>query len=125
MSINRRTASVIPLRWALGFVVLWESCHFAFSAAEAQHLGQMGLPSWLGPVLGGAESLAALMFLIPKLDRIGGLLLLVTFAVAAAIHVLHGQFQIGSLLVYSVAVFTCRSRDSHLASGATSWLTIS
>ena len=118
MSINHRTTSVLTLRWALGLVVLWESCHFAFSAPEAQHLGQMGLPLWLGPVLGGAESLAALMFLIPKLDGIGGLLLLVTFAVGAAIHVLHGQFQIGSLLVYSAAVLTCRSRN--LVSEATS-----
>ena len=120
MSINHRTTSVSVLRWALGVVVLWESCHFALSAAEARHLGQMGLPLWLGPVLGGAESLAALMLLIPKLDRIGGLLLLVTFAIAAAIHVLHGQFQIGSLLVSSAAALTCISRNSRLASGATS-----
>ena len=120
MSIDNRTSSLLALRWALGLAVLWESCHFALSAVEAQHVVRMGLPIWLGPVLGGAESLAALMFLIPTLDRIGGLLLLAIFAIAGVIHVLHGQFQIGSLLVYGAAVSACISRNSHFRPGATS-----
>jgi len=37
----------------------------------------------------------------------GGYLLLVVFFFAAAIHVLHGQYDVGGLLVYAVAVMAC------------------
>ena len=58
-------------------------------------------------MLGSMEVLAAILFLIPMLGRIGGYSLLVILAVAAALHVHHGQFQIGPLLVYGASVFTC------------------
>jgi len=120
MNLPKRPTSAWALRWTLGLVVLWESYQFAFSAASARHLEHMGLPSWVGPVLGIAEMLAVVLFLIPRLDRIGGICLLAIFAIAAALHVLHGQFEIGSLLVYGAAALTCISRDGRLPSGSTS-----
>lgn len=65
----------------------------------------MGFPQWVAPVLGGGEIVAAIPFLVPRLSRIGGYSLLVVFAAAAMLHVLHGQFEIGSLLVYGAAAF--------------------
>ena len=56
---------------------------------------------------GGAEIVAVIFFLVPKLDRIGGYFLLAIFAVAAGLHVLHGQFEIGPLVVYGVSVWAC------------------
>jgi hypothetical protein len=57
--------------------------------------------SW--PVLGGSEIIAAVLFLVPFTATIGGYLLLVIFAVAALLHILHGQYGVEGLLVYAVA----------------------
>ena len=104
----------------MGLVVLWESYQFGFSEAATRHLQRMGLPQWVAPALGGAEIVAAIVFLVPKLDRIGGYSLLVIFAVAATIHVLHGQFEIGPLFVYGAAVFMCMSANDRTEPGSAS-----
>jgi hypothetical protein len=43
-------------------------------------------------VLGGAEILAAMLFLIPPTMTVGGYSLLVIFALATLIHLLHGDY---------------------------------
>lgn len=65
------------------------------------------VPGSIAPVLGGVEIGAAVVFLVPKLRRIGGYALLAVFAIAAVLHILHGQFDIGPLLVYNAAVLVC------------------
>ena len=109
MSTRHQQVAAWALRWTLGLVVLWESYRFGFSGKAADHLQRMGLPLWVAPALDGAEIVAAILFLIPKLGRVGGYALLVIFAIAATLHVLHGQFEIGSLFVYGAAVLTCIS----------------
>ena len=111
MNTHQQQVAARVLRWTLGLVVLWESYQFAFSAAARNHLRQIGLPEWVVPALGGAEIVAAIIFLVPKLGRIGGYSLLGIFAVAAILHVLHRQFEIGPLLVYGAAVFVCMSAN--------------
>ena len=104
----RLTQFYIPLlRWTLGLVVLFESFRFAFSASASHFLSKAGLPSWLQPVLGGAEIVAAVLFLVPFTARVGGYLLLVVLALAALLHILHGQYDVGGLLVYAAAVLVC------------------
>ena len=112
MSGRSQSISLTLLRWTLGLVVLWQSWQFATSKSVVHELTRIGLPRWTPPVLGGAEILAAVLFLIPKLGRVGGYLLLAIFLFAAVIHVLHGQFGIGWLLVYSAAVFACLSANA-------------
>jgi uncharacterized membrane protein YphA (DoxX/SURF4 family) len=107
MNLMQRVPSMVLLRWSVGLVVLWESCQFAASTASVHHLQRMGLPGWIAPVLGVAEIGAVVVFLVPRLRRIGGYALLVIFAIAAALHILHGQFEIGPLVVYSAAVLVC------------------
>lgn len=107
MNIFQKAISISVLRWSLGLVLLWESCQFALSTDAAHHLQRMGLPSWIAPALGGTEALAALLFLLPVVRRVGGYSLLVIFVIAALLHVLHGQFEIGSLVVYGAAVLVC------------------
>lgn len=109
MTTRRQQVAVWAQRWTLGLVVLWESYQFGFSGEAARHLRRIGLPLWVAPVMGGAEIGAAILFLIPKLGRVGGYALLVIFAMAVTLHVLHRQFEIGSLLVYAAAVLTCIS----------------
>jgi hypothetical protein len=104
----RFTKFSIPLlRWTLGLVVLLESCRFVFSVSVAHFLAETGLPAWIRVVLGGAETIAAVLFLMPFATLAGSYLLLVVFAFAALVHVLHGQYDVGGLAVYAVAVFVC------------------
>ncbi|HKN76975.1 MAG TPA: DoxX family protein [Candidatus Acidoferrum sp.] len=105
MNASLTKVSIPLLRWTLGLVVAFESCQFVFSSAAAHFLAKAGLPSWIRPVLGGAEIVAAVLFLVPLTSRIGSYLLLVIFALAALVHVLHGQFEVGGLVVYAAAVF--------------------
>jgi uncharacterized membrane protein YphA (DoxX/SURF4 family) len=111
--MNRRLAelSVPLLRWTLGLVVILESVQFIYSASAAHFLAKIGLPYWLRPALGTVEILAAVLFLVPITARIGSYLMLVIFGLAALIHLLHGQFGVGGLVVYSMAVLVCLSHQ--------------
>ena len=113
MNMTRQQAALMALRWTVGLVVLWQSYRFIVSAAALRNLQHMGLPSWIVP-LGGIEFLAAALFLIPRLDRIGGYSLLVVFAVACVVHGLHGELELG-LLVYAAAVVACLATRSQVA----------
>ena len=57
--------------------------------------------------LGGSEVVGALLFLLPKTSLLGSYLLLAVFAGAIAINLLHGQLDVGFLLIYSMAVIVC------------------
>jgi uncharacterized membrane protein YphA (DoxX/SURF4 family) len=118
VNTRRQQISVQILRWTVGLVVLFESYQFAVSPAATRHLQGMGLRPWIAPMLGGTEIMAAILFLFPKLSRIGACGLLAIFAVAAILHVLHGQFAIGSLLVYGASVFLCASNDGTVPGSA-------
>ena len=120
MNTRQQQVAVSLLRWTLGLVVLWQSYQFAFGIAARGHLHRIGLPEWFAPALGGVEIVAALLFLVPKLGRIGGYSLLVIFAVAATIHLLHRQFEVGPLFVYGAAVFTCISENGRVVPGRAS-----
>jgi hypothetical protein len=54
-------------------------------------------------LLGTVEAVAAVMFLLPRTVRPGSWLLLLTFGVALAIHLMMGQWR-GDLLVYAAGV---------------------
>jgi hypothetical protein len=98
------------LRWTLGIVVLIQSCLFVFGSTGRHVAGELGMPQLIRPVLGGSEIVAALLFLVPATSVAGAYLLLVVFFFAAAIHVLHGQYEVGGLVVYAVAVMACIAR---------------
>jgi uncharacterized membrane protein YphA (DoxX/SURF4 family) len=107
MNSPHKATPIALLRWSLGLVVLWDSYQFATSAASIHHLQRMGLPAWIAPLLGGIEIGATVIFLIPRLRRVGGYSLLFIFSIAAMLHILHGNFAIGPLVVYSAAVLAC------------------
>jgi hypothetical protein len=107
MNIKLANASIHWLRWTLGLVVVLESAEFILSNSAAHFLAKAGLPSWIQPVLGGSEIIAAILFLLPFTSKIGSYLLLIIFALAALLHILHGQFNVGGLVVYAAAVLVC------------------
>ena len=98
---------IAGLRWAVGLVVLYESCLLAFEPGRILAFEQSGLPHFIRPFLAGGEILAAVLFLIPRTKVAGSYCLLIVFAIAAAIHIMHGQYGVGALVVYSMAVWVC------------------
>src|SRR5580658_1468819 len=109
MNPQLKKLSIPILRWTLGLVVLWQSIHFVLSASSARHLSESGMPQWIRPALGGSEIVAALLFLMPAVSRIGGYSLLIIFAIAVALHLLHGDADVGGLILYCAAVLVCLS----------------
>jgi hypothetical protein len=92
------------LQWSVGIVLIIESARFAFGAGAAKIITHLGLPSWVRPALGVSEIVAAVLFLIPASVLIGGWALLIIFILAAVIHLLHGQYDVGWLFIYAMAV---------------------
>jgi hypothetical protein len=106
MSEQRVTCALAGLQWTLGLVVLVQSALFAFSPAAAHFFAKTGLPGWVRPALGVVEMLAALLFLAPQTVIVGGYSLIVIFGLAAVVHLLHGWYDVGGLLVYAAAALT-------------------
>jgi len=92
------------LQWSVGIVLIIESARFAFGTGAAKIITHLGLPPWVRPALGVSEIVAAVLFLIPASVLIGGWALLIIFILAAAIHLLHGQYDVGWLVIYAMAV---------------------
>jgi len=92
--------SLRSLQIVLGVVLFLYSAELVI---EQLHAGPHGHAFYALLILGGVEAVAALVF--PFAASIGGPVLLVTFAAAAIIHILHGQAgHVGVLLIYAAAV---------------------
>jgi hypothetical protein len=98
-------AALRILRWTLGLVILAESARFAFSSMAAQTFAKTGMPNFIRPTLACAEIAAAIVFLVPRATRLGARFLIAVLAAAMVIHLLHGWFDVGALLVYSAAAW--------------------
>jgi hypothetical protein len=118
MNPRLKNLTIPGLRWVLALVVLLESAHFAVSPAAALQVTTAGLPRWTVPALGGSEVFAALLFLVPAASVVGGYALLVIFVIATVIHLLHDQFDVGHLVVYSMAVIVCITNRNTRQTGA-------
>lgn len=94
----RLVRAFFGLWWVLGVVLIFLSLQTVRSGLSAG-------PTVDGHavVLGSIEALAALLFLLPQFMRVGGVVLLATFAFAFVVHAARGQFA-GPLLVYGAAV---------------------
>ena len=66
---------------------------------------RFGLPNFIRIALACIEIAAALLFLIPRATVAGGWLLLGVLAAAIVLHLLHGWYDVGALLVYSAATW--------------------
>jgi hypothetical protein len=109
---SRGRAGLLTLRWVLGLVILAESARFAFSPAAAAAFAKTGLPDIVHVGLAWAEMLAALIFLVPPLAVAGGWFLIAVLAFAIIVHLLHGWFDVGALLVYAAAAWAVIATQS-------------
>jgi hypothetical protein len=104
MNSQARPRAVLGLQWVVGLVLIIQSLRFALEASAARHFAQTGMPLWMRPAMAWTEIAAAILFLAPFSMVLGGYLLLVIFFVAGLLHILHGEFDVGVLLVYAMAV---------------------
>lgn len=114
MTTSARNFALPLLRWSTGLVVLWKSWLTFHDAVSNLHAsGHSAALMQVRIVLSGAEILAAVLFLIPLSEKIGGFLLVGIFGFAVVIHCLHGDFGgIEVLFVYAAAVFACLAFDN-------------
>jgi len=94
------------LRWSVGLVVLWQSwLTFHGTLGKLHAPGHPAALAHVRLVLSGAEMIAAVLFLLPVTAAVGGYGLLTIFALAIAIHALHGDVSgLETLIVYGAAV---------------------
>jgi hypothetical protein len=97
--MNRSTVAraFVVFHLTLGAVVLFQSLRSVFGAAG---IGTSAPPGWHVIALAGVEAMAAALFLFGRTLRVGGAVLMLTFAVAAVAHALRGEMP-GALLVYA------------------------
>jgi DoxX-like family len=94
------------LQYSLGLVLIYESSRLVFSSAAAHALEKAHLPHALVRAIALVELLGAILFILPPTVLAGGRILLATFLVAAVVHLLHGQPDVGYLIIYAMAVLT-------------------
>lgn len=95
------------LRGSLSLVLGAQAAVLLVSIAHggAAH-GHAGLPLAVPIALGGAELVAALLFLVPRTARVGGALLIAVLAAAAVAELALGQPPPPSFVVYAAAIAT-------------------
>ena len=111
----QQTASKLArtgLQYSLGLVLIYESLRLALAHGAAQAFQQTHLPQWFRLAIALVELLGAILFIIPPTVVAGGRLLLATFLVAAVVHLLHGQPDVGFLVIYAMAVLTVTTERS-------------
>jgi uncharacterized membrane protein YphA (DoxX/SURF4 family) len=103
--IQVNQVALLSLRWTLGVALFIEAALLAFSRSEIHLPGHAGMPHWIHLVIAAAEMLACVLLVIPLTVRFGTKLLIGVVMLAALIHILHGSFQIGPLLIYASAAW--------------------
>jgi uncharacterized membrane protein len=103
---HRRLSRAFAILYlTLGLVVLVQSVS---TVVEAVRASVPIADRHHGLILGGLETLAAVLLLIPRTMRLGASALLVIFALAFAFHAVQGDVA-WPLLVYGAAVFFVRT----------------
>lgn len=92
------------LRFALGIVVLIEAVMFVLPGA-AHAFTRTHMPGFVRLLLGFGEIAGSILLLIPPTVVRGAWLLLAIFVMAILLHLLHGLYGIGNLVVYAAAAF--------------------
>jgi len=103
MSSQTKTALTV-LQWALGIVILIEAVRFVLPGA-AHDFARTHMPGFIRLVLGFGEIVGGLLLLIPRTAIRGAWLLVAVFVFAILIHLLHGMYGIGNLVIYAAAAF--------------------
>jgi hypothetical protein len=94
--------AIAALRIVLGIVVLVQSVQALLPRGTGLH---SSLLARVLPVLAGVEILGALLMLVPRTARVGAGVLIGVFAAAILLHGLHGDWNVGGLVVYTACAW--------------------
>ncbi|PYX46787.1 MAG: hypothetical protein DMG79_15435 [Acidobacteria bacterium] len=92
------------LQWALGIVILIEAVLFVLPSA-AHSFASTHMPGFVRMILGFGEIIGSILLLIPQTTIRGAWLLLAVFVMTIMIHLLHGGYNVGDLVIYAAAAF--------------------
>jgi hypothetical protein len=104
MSFLKAKCGLTVLQYALGIVILIEAVMFVLPSA-AHDFARTHMPGFVRLVLGFGEIAGAILLLIPQTAIRGAWLLLAVFVMAILLHLLHGMYGIGNLVIYAAAAF--------------------
>jgi uncharacterized membrane protein YphA (DoxX/SURF4 family) len=104
MTQQRTNCGLTGLQFTLGVVILIEAVLFVMPGARRDFAGTH-MPDAVRLVLGWAEIVGAVLLLIPRTAVRGAWILAGTFVLAIFLHLLHGMFNVGSLLIYTAAAW--------------------
>jgi hypothetical protein len=99
MNEQRIKTAITTLQWTLGLVILIEAILFVMPGAR-HDFARTHMPDIVRQVLGWGEIVGAALLLIPRTAVRGGWILIAVFVLAIAIHLLHGLFNVGNLVIY-------------------------
>jgi uncharacterized membrane protein YphA (DoxX/SURF4 family) len=104
MSASQSKIGLCVLQWSLGIVVLIEAVMFVLPSA-AHEFARTQMPGIVRMIVGWGEIVGAVLLLIPKTSVRGAWLLLAVFVMAILLHLLHGLYNVGNLVIYAAAAF--------------------
>ena len=111
MSFAKSKIGLCVLQWALGVAILIEAVLFVLPGA-APGFAATHLPGFIRLVLGWGEIAGCILLLIPRTAIRGAWLLLAIFVMAILIHLLHGAYNVGNLVIYAAAAFAIAMNKS-------------
>lgn len=104
MNASQTKIGLCVLQWALGIVILIEAVMFVLPSA-AHEFSRTHMPAIVRMIIGWGEIVGAVLLLIPKTTIRGAWLLVAVFVMAILLHLLHGLYGIGNLVIYAAAAF--------------------
>jgi len=104
VSVSKAKLGLCVLQWSLGIAILIMAVRFVLPSA-AHDFARTHMPGFVWLVLGFGEILGSVLLLIPATVVRGAWLLFAVFVMAILVHLLHGLFGIGNLVIYAAAAF--------------------
>jgi len=104
MSSSQTKLALGVLQWVLGIVILAEAVQFVLPQA-AHQFSRTHMPDAVRLLIGYGEIVGCILLLIPPTAVRGAWLLVGIFTVAIVIHLLHGTFGVGNLIIYAAVAF--------------------
>ena len=102
MSSGQTKAALTILQWVLGVVILIEAVMFVLPSAAHDFAGTH-MPGFVRMVLGFGEIIGCVLLLIPRTAIRGAWVLVAVFVMAILLHLLHGMYGVGNLVIYAAA----------------------
>lgn len=104
LSTSQTKLALGILQWVLGIVILAEAVQFVLPQG-AHEFSRTHMPDIIRLIVGFGEIIGCILLLIPPTAVRGAWLLLGVFTFAIVIHLLHGMYGVGNLVIYAAVAF--------------------